>query len=93
MGRRVGFFHLPDFFLTNGTHEVLDVRLCEVLVIVIQQFAVDGGHCHKYINLWSLRIQELFPDLRQMGGSIQQSEDSTAAGHMLPPASTPGLSS
>lgn len=85
----MGSFHSPYFFFTNCTHEILDVRLCEMIVIVIQQFAVDSGHCHKYVNPWNFRTQELFPNLQEPGGSIQQLEDSTAASHMLPPASIP----
>lgn len=59
----MGSFHSPNLFFTNGTHKILDMGLCEMLVIVIQQFAVDRGHCHKYINPWSFRTQELFPNL------------------------------
>lgn len=86
----MGPIHSPNLFFTNCTHEILDVGLCEVLVVVVQQFAVDRGHCHKYINLWSFCAQELFPNLE--GDRTQHSaEDSTAASRTLPPASTAGL--
>lgn len=64
-----------------------------MLVIVIQQLAVDCGHCHEYVNLWSFRTQELFPNLKETGSSIQRLEASMAAGHMVPPAAIPDLSS
>lgn len=86
----MGPIHSPNLFFTNCTHEILDVGLCEVLVVVVQQFAVDCGHCHKYINPWSFCAQELFPNLE--GDRTQHSaEDSTAASRTLPPASTAGL--
>lgn len=37
--------------------------LREMLVIVVQQLAVDSGHCHEYGNLWGFRTQEFFPNL------------------------------
>lgn len=87
----MGSVHSPNLFFTNCTHKVLNMGLCEVLVIVVQQFAVGRGHCHKYINPWSFCAQELFPNLE--GDRTQHSaEDSTAASHTLPPASTAGLS-
>lgn len=49
------YFHLPDLFFTNCTHEILDMRLGKMLVIIIHQLAVYCRHCHKYINLWSFR--------------------------------------
>lgn len=89
----MGSFHSPNSFFTNCMHKILDMRLREMLVIVIQQFAIDCGHCHEYVNLWSFRTQELFPDLKETGSGIQQLEASMAAGHMVPPASIPGLPS
>lgn len=84
-------FHSPNSFFTNCAHKILDMRLCEMLVVVIQQFAVDCGHCHEYVNLWSFRTQELFPNLKETGSSIHQLEHSMASGCMLPPGSLPGL--
>lgn len=58
------------------------MRLCEMLVIVLQQLAVDCGHCHEYVNLWRFRTQEFFPNLEETGSSIHQLEASMLGGHM-----------
>jgi hypothetical protein len=87
MGGNLGSLHSPDSFFTNCTHKILDMGLREMLVIVVQQLAVDSGHCHEYGNLWGFRTQEFFPNLKETGSSSQQSEASMAAGTrcLLPP--------
>lgn len=86
----MGAFHSPNSFFTNCTYKILDMRLCEMLVIVLQQLAVDCGHCHEYVNLWRFRTQEFFPNLEETGSSIHQLEASMPGGHMVPPT-IPGL--
>lgn len=84
-------FHSPNSFFTNCTHKILDMRLCEMPVVVFQQFAVDCGHRHEHVNLWSFRTQELLPDLKETGSSIQQLEAGMAASHTVPPPSISDL--
>lgn len=55
LGGKVDDFHLPDFFFTNRTHEILDMRVGKMFVVIVHQLAVYGRHCHKHINPWSFR--------------------------------------
>lgn len=60
-----GGVDLPDVVPTDGTDEILNVRLREVLVIMFNQLGVDGGNCHKDIDPGSLTGQERVPNLEQ----------------------------
>lgn len=60
--------HLPDMVLADGVDEVLDTWLREMLLVVSNQFAVDGWHCHKDVDPGSLEAQEGFPDLEGREG-------------------------
>lgn len=59
--------HLPDMILADGMDEVLDAWLREMLIIISNQFAVNGWHCHKDVDPGSLETQEGFPDLEERG--------------------------
>lgn len=60
--------HLPDVVLADGTDEVLDTWLREMLLVVSNQFAVDGWHCHEDVDPGGLEAQEGFPDLEGREG-------------------------
>lgn len=60
-----GRVNLPDVILAHSTDEILDVRLSEVLVIMLNQLGVNGGHCHEDVDPRSLGVQEPLPNLEQ----------------------------
>lgn len=60
--------HLPDMVLADGMDEVLDTWLREMLLVVSDQFAIDGWHCHKDVDPGGLEAQEGFPDLEGREG-------------------------
>lgn len=49
-----GSAHLPDILLAKGTHKVLDLWLREMLVVILYQLGIDGGHCHEDVDMGSL---------------------------------------
>lgn len=55
---------VPDPFLADRSDKVLDMRLCEVLIIVLDQLRVDGWHSHENINHGSLGAQQHLPHLQ-----------------------------
>ena len=56
---------LPDPFFADRFDKVFDMRLCEVLIIVLYQLRVDSGHGHEHINQGRLGAQQHLPHLTE----------------------------
>lgn len=54
---------VPDSLLANRSDKVLHMWLCEVLIIIMDQFGVNSWHGHEHINHWSLEAQKHLPHL------------------------------
>lgn len=64
--------HLPDVIPADGLDEVLDTWLREMLVVISDQFAVNGWHCHEDVDPRSLETQEGFPDLEERASGSEE---------------------
>lgn len=56
---------VPDPLFADCFDKVFDMRLCEVLIIVLDEFRVDSWHGHEHINHWRLGAQQHLPHLRE----------------------------
>lgn len=54
---------VPYPFFADRFDKVLDMRLCEVLIIVLDQLRVDSWHGHEHINQRRLGAQQHVPHL------------------------------
>lgn len=54
---------VPDPLLAHGSDKVPDVRLREVLIIVLDQLGVNGGNGHEDVHHGSLGAQQQVPHL------------------------------
>ena len=54
---------VPDPLLAHGLHKVPDAGLGEVLLVVLDEFGVDGGDGHEHVHHGSLGAQQVLPHL------------------------------
>lgn len=55
---------VPDSLIANRFDEILHMRLCEVLIIELDQLGVNSWHGHEHVNHRSRGAQQHLPHLR-----------------------------
>lgn len=66
---------VPDPLFADCSDKVLYMRLCEMLIIVLNQLRVNSGYGHEDVNQGSLRAQQHLPHLEQVGRGREGERD------------------